>query len=201
MLPVQISSEELKQLRNAARRFNADFKANMEVFYDLCFCICAPQTTFTANRQVNDTLRASGFFSVDIDKARLEEIARPARFFRQKAENLSRAKTQFPDIIKVVRSQHLSEYDKRDWIVGNVRGMGMKAASHFLRNMGCQDLAIIDTHILKFLEHDAPSSIEGYLELEEIFREAAHSSDLTIAELDMWVWKVYSNTEWKDFVA
>ncbi len=40
----------------------------------------------------------------------------------------------------------------REWLVGNVLGLGYKEAGHFLRNIGlAEELAILDRHILKNL--------------------------------------------------
>jgi thermostable 8-oxoguanine DNA glycosylase len=76
----------------------------------------------------------------------------------------------------------------------------MKAASHFLRNQGAQELAIIDVHILKFLEHPPPKNRREYLALEALFKARAQDTMLTPAELDVYLWKIYSKTPWADFV-
>ena len=53
---------------------------------------------------------------------------------------------------------NLSDQNKRGWLVVNVNGLGMKASSHFLRNLGNQSFAIIDTHILKYMGVDKPKN-------------------------------------------
>ena len=46
-----------------------------------------------------------------------------------------------------------SPMELREWLVKNVKGLGYKEASHFLRNIGkSEDLAILDRHILKNLQ-------------------------------------------------
>ncbi|MCK4265146.1 hypothetical protein KAW80_02185 [Candidatus Babeliales bacterium] len=36
----------------------------------------------------------------------------------------------------------------------NIKGIGYKEASHFLRNVGYNDVAIIDRHVLRFLKRE-----------------------------------------------
>jgi thermostable 8-oxoguanine DNA glycosylase len=90
----------------------------------------------------------------------------------------------------------------------------MKAASHFLRNTGNDDLAIVDTHIIKFMASLEPeeereeaevrfrkmaTTIKGYETLEEHFEYIAYEAELSVAKLDALVWKNYSRTEWENF--
>src|SRR5256885_1237436 len=62
----------------------------------------------------------------------------------------------------------------REFLVDNVKGLGMKEASHFMRNIGIgKDLAILDRHILKNLKlygvvDEIPNSLtqKKYLDIE-----------------------------------
>jgi len=84
----------------------------------------------------------------------------------------------------------------REWLVRNVKGMGMKEASHFLRNIGLgENLAILDRHILKNLKKlgtidDIPShlSISKYLEIEEKMREFSSRTNIPMSHLDLVLW-------------
>ncbi len=58
-----------------------------------------------------------------------------------------KAREHSGDLKKIIISQPSSRA-ARDWLVENITGLGMKEASHFLRNVGYLDLAIIDKHIL-----------------------------------------------------
>ena len=170
-------------------------KSDQEVFYDLCFCICAPQTKFVYNREVIKALIEADFYGSDISVQELEKIVLRVRFFRNKAKYLLRAKSIFSIILNVVRSEEMSDMDKREWLTQVVEGVGMKVASHFLRNIGCKDLAIIDVHVLKYLNCLPPKNKAAYLELESMFRDAAANSGTSVAELDLIVWRHYSGIE------
>ena len=76
----------------------------------------------------------------------------------------------------------------------NIKGLGYKESSHFLRNIGYDDYAIIDSHILDLLKRNnlvtPPKTLtrKKYLEIEAILRAIATRTDLTLAELDMYLW-------------
>jgi N-glycosylase/DNA lyase len=82
----------------------------------------------------------------------------------------------------------------REWLVNNVKGLGMKESSHFLRNIGYKDLAIIDFHIVDLLEREKlierPKTItpKKYLEIEQILAELGKKTNLNLAELDLYLW-------------
>ena len=114
------------------------------------------------------------------------------RFPNVRAEYISESiklKEKLKDIIQF--------YDKktlREWFVNNVKGLGYKEVSHFFRNIGFDDYAIIDFHIIDILvEHkliERPKTItkKKYLEIEELLKSIAKETNLTLAELDLYLW-------------
>jgi len=82
----------------------------------------------------------------------------------------------------------------REWIVKNIKGIGYKEASHFLRNIGYDEYAIVDFHIVDLLvKHDIvekPKSMTKtkYLEIEEILKTIGNRVNLNMAELDLYLW-------------
>jgi len=87
-------------------------------------------------------------------------------------------------------------FERREWIVKNVRGMGWKEASHFLRNVGFgEELAILDRHILRNMERldvieSIPKTITGknYVEMEAKLREYVKTIDIPMDEMDLLLW-------------
>lgn len=237
---MKITIKDRAELKNILNKFSKR-KTKRAIFHDLCFALTAPQTTFKSNIKVINELKRSEFYEKPVDlflggfqkeKNALKELLKPVRFYNNKAKYLIGAKRNFQQVLDLVWKEHgdysyLNNdcgYDKREWLVKNVKGLGMKAASHFLRNLGYNALAIIDTHIIKFLAKnhiDYPHFItkrwgdpevdhlilfkklacskQGYEELESLFQESAGHMNLTTAELDALVWKQYSNTDWKEF--
>jgi len=84
----------------------------------------------------------------------------------------------------------------REWLVANIKGMGYKEASHFLRNIGLgKGLAILDVHILKNLKRygvlkKMPASLtkKTYLEIEEKMRRFSKKIGIPLEELDLLLW-------------
>ena len=87
-----------------------------------------------------------------------------------------------------------NEANLREWIVKNVKGLGYKEASHFLRNVGFQDYAIIDFHIVDLLVKyhliNKPKTMtkSKYLEIEGILKELGEKLKLNMAQLDLYLW-------------
>lgn len=197
MLDLEITSLDKVLAIECVSEITAD-KTDENIFYDLCFCLCAPQTTFESNRAVLQDLVDADFYRERISKKELIEIVKRVRFKNNKAKYLLEAKNIFPFILDIVHGDK-DCIEKRNVLVDSVLGMGMKVASHFLRNQGCIDLAIIDTHILKFLEAPYPTTNRKYEELEREFKLASEQYGLTLAELDAYIWKKFSGVSWKDF--
>lgn len=195
---MRITYRDRVEASKTINRFNKE-KSTEEIFYDLCFALLAPQTTFKSNIKTVDSLKKIDFYRNDVDEPLLQEVVRATRFFRQKASRLLKAKEQFKEILGIIESDS-SSVEKRNRLVKKVNGLGMKAGSHFLRNLGHKDLSIIDTHVLKYMKREMPKSKKEYLILENEFSQIAKKLKITPAELDAIVWKKYSNTPWENFV-
>ena len=87
-----------------------------------------------------------------------------------------------------------NEEELREWLVKNIKGLGYKEASHFLRNIGFKNFAIIDFHIINLLvKYDIikkPRTLTKikYLEIETILRNIAKNLGVSLAELDLYLW-------------
>jgi N-glycosylase/DNA lyase len=98
--------------------------------------------------------------------------------------------------IKELLARQGDVFNRREWLVRHVKGMGYKEASHFLRNTGDgARLAILDRHILKNLEIlGVTGSIPGsltrnrYLEIEDSMREFSAAIGIPMDHLDFVLW-------------
>ena len=163
-MKLKITKQDRQALKKVIENFGRK-KTDEEIFYDLCFCICAPQTTFKSNIKVVNDLKTYGFYSTNsyaIKLAEMHDIVKPVRFYNNKTNYLIEAKKKFSKILKLVKdfqkTNQSNEWKStanskmfRQLLVNQVKGFGMKASSHFLRNLGDTRLAIIDTYIIKFL--------------------------------------------------
>ena len=127
-------------------------------------------------------------------------IVKSCRFKNKKAKYLLHAKLKFHALISAIRDETLTNKQKRDFLCDNIKGMGMKAASHFLRNLGIFDLAIIDTHIINRFGIEAPKNRNEYRYFEFLIEKYCVKNSIEMHILDAILWKRYSKTSSEDFI-
>jgi N-glycosylase/DNA lyase len=117
------------------------------------------------------------------------------RFAEKRAEYIFSAREYASNIKELLQSQKSSRH-AREWLVTNIMGLGMKEASHYLRNVGYFDLAIIDRHILSNMVElkiipEAPKSLtkKRYLEYEVVLDSAAKKLGMPLGEMDLYLWQ------------
>ncbi len=163
-----------------------------EIFKELCFCMLT--ANFSAKRAIEIQKRIGDRF-LTLSKQELETKLRDLgyRFPRTRARYIVEAR-KIMEGIREILSSNLSEYEKREWLVRSVKGFGYKEASHFLRNIGYKDVAIIDFHILDILKQYSivkktkNLTKQKYLEIEEKLRKIAKKLNISLAELDLYLW-------------
>jgi N-glycosylase/DNA lyase len=193
-----ISDSDREIIQQIFEKFRKNLDDAEYIFYNMCFAICAPQAKFSKNLFVIQKLKEYDFYHKDISDDILIELVKNVRFHR-KAKYLKIAKSKFSDIYNLIKSNAINPHEKRDILVKMIPGVGLKAASHFMRNLGYDDFAIIDTHILKFLNEKSPKNRNEYLNLEYKFIILSNVNNLSPGAADAYVWKVYSKTKWEDF--
>ncbi len=117
------------------------------------------------------------------------------RFAERRAEYIVEARRLAPDLKGIIQGFRTSKA-AREWLIKNVKGLGWKEASHFLRNVGYLDVAIIDRHILSNMrEHGLIVDDSGkgltkrrYLEYERILGEVARRTGMALGEMDLYLW-------------
>jgi N-glycosylase/DNA lyase len=98
------------------------------------------------------------------------------------------------DLPGILRWQNRDE--AREYLVEKLYGIGYKEASHFLRNTGIFDFAILDKHILRILSDDLGidtgkiSQKNRYKIIEERFIDIAKSFDMSPGIFDLYLWKI-----------
>jgi thermostable 8-oxoguanine DNA glycosylase len=77
----------------------------------------------------------------------------------------------------------------RDTIVKNVKGIGYKLASMFLRNTRGLNYAVIDIHIKRYLTEQGYNINKNYKAIEKDFMNVASKLNRDPYELDMAIWQ------------
>ncbi|MBN2250623.1 MAG: N-glycosylase/DNA lyase [Candidatus Altiarchaeota archaeon] len=179
-----------KAVRTRAKQF-ASFrkKGSSELFRELCFCI------MTANCSAQSCIKSQdemgvGFLKLP-EKELREKLKSSGYRFHNRAAYIIDARRHVESL------RGLADMDgtaAREWLAKNVKGLGFKEASHFLRNTGAEDLAIIDFHIIDLLERyglvERPNTLnkKRYIEIEDVLRGLAADAGINLMELDLYLW-------------
>ncbi len=183
--------------KDPIRRRLAEFSAvpRNEYFYELVYCLLTPQSSaVNAGRAVEALRRAESAGTAVQPVEILSNRSHYIRFHRTKAEWVRQARARFPEIAGML-SNGTGSPQLRAWLAGNVNGLGWKEASHFLRNIGHRDLAILDRHILRNLRrHGVIRSLprtltrREYFRIERAFRTFSEAVGVSMDELDLYFW-------------
>lgn len=157
-------------------------QSNNELFKELCFCI------LTANYNAAGGIKIQNEMGDDFLNLNEKQLAKKLkelghRFPNARANYIYESRKKLPEL----------QLD-RDWLVKNIKGLGMKEASHFLRNIGFDNYAIIDFHIVDLLEKhniiERPKTLtkNKYLEIENKMKQLADKTNLNLSKLDMYLW-------------
>ena len=170
-----------------------------DVFAELSFCLLTPQSSAKVCWAAVTKLREQSLL-LKGTVSDLEPHLSQVRFGESKAKYIVEARELFSKngelALKSKISSFYNPFELREWLVENVKGLGYKEASHFLRNIGLgEEFAILDRHILRNLNRlgvipEIPVSItkKRYLEMEEKLRRFSTEIGIPMAELDLLFW-------------
>ena len=102
------------------------------------------------------------------------------------------AKSLYGSLKKIIKPlADRDQWEAREFLVNKVNGIGYKEASHFLRNVGYFDLAIIDRHVLRFIT-DIVGDIKlrkrrDYFLVEGLLRSIADGLNIQVGLLDLFI--------------
>ncbi len=187
-----LKNSEIKDVINSRiKEFSQIKKSSInDIFSELCFCImtanCGAEQCIRIHEKINDGFN---YLSQEQLTQKFKEFG--YRFPNIRAKYITEA-TDFKDELEnIIRSQ---ETNIRDWLVKNIKGLGYKEASHFLRNIGYKNYAIVDFHIVDLLvkynliKKPKTMTKRKYLEIERILQDLGSEVSLNLAELDLYLW-------------
>jgi N-glycosylase/DNA lyase len=167
-------------------------KSDDELFKELCFCILTANYSAEGGMRIQKEI-GDGFLSLPEPELaeKLKHLGH--RFPEARAKYIVGAR-KYKNNLKDIIDSNKDEKALRAWFAENVKGLGYKEASHFLRNIGFDNLAIIDFHIIDILARhgliEAPKTLtrKKYLEIEQVLEKIAAKLNVTLAELDLYLW-------------
>lgn len=173
------------------------------ILEELVFCLLTPQSKARACWRAVERLKERGLLRAP-DPERVAGELVGVRFPRSKARYVTMAVNLFGKILRKLLDFEDAE-KAREWLVKNVKGLGYKEASHFLRNIGySENLAILDRHVLKNLHQlgvldEIPRSLspKTYLEIEGRMRKFSREVGIPLGHLDLLLWSMETGEVFK----
>ena len=187
-------------IKKRLKSFNKIGKLNDKgLFEELAFCLFTPGSkAINGDKAVRD-LKSKDLLFIGSKCLIAKRLRGVVRFHNNKASYLVEARKIFINKSKLSIKKRLISDEPlaiREWLAKNIKGLGFKEASHFLRNIGLgKGLAILDTHILKNLKKynvidNIPNTLspKQYLNMECKMREFSNKVHIPLDELDLLFW-------------
>ena len=174
-------------------------KDDNRLFEELSFCIFTANTSAEMGLKAVDAVRNVLMTGTADDMTRrLEGVyrfnnVRPAHIIHTR--NYLKNALNFG--LKKKINSFSSKNELRDFFALNkdIKGLGYKEASHFLRNIGFKGYGILDKHIINSLHefgiiktNDKPKNNKEYLEIEQKFIDFSKQVGIGMDELDLLLW-------------
>lgn len=188
-------SDFSRAVENRKQDFIRVGKSSPEIIYgELCFCILTANTSAEMGIRTQEIIGLEGFLNFDEETMRMRLKEARYRFYNVRSKFLVQSRWIVDELPHIVAMK--DRIGARDYLVNNLKGIGYKEASHFLRNVGVFDFSILDKHILNMIRKEYPErkflvgSRKNYLETEKTILEFADSISLEPGILDLYLWKI-----------
>ena len=190
-----VSSPFSKDVDGRAQEFIAFKKESKErIFGELCFCLLTANTSAEMGVRTQEVIGLDGF--LNLDEASLRNALKNSkyRFYNLRSRFIVDSRWIIEELPALINSS--DPFNSREYLVENIKGIGYKEASHFLRNVGVFNFAILDKHILRMLISERPelnikvASRKNYLATEQVIIQMAENMGLEPGILDLYMWKI-----------
>ncbi len=173
--------------------FNPFFQTHFctDLVKEFVFCFCTANSSAISGLKVQKLLEKENPFFLSLEEWQNILKSSGVRFYQRKSGYIFKALKNFE---LVERALNFNTAEARKALL-RFKGLGLKEASHFLRNTGRKDVAILDRHILRWLLKkgyisNIPSSLtpSTYLKIENLVKELAKRSGISPAGFDLVLW-------------
>ena len=190
-----VNSEASGLINARAEDFRRMGKSSKEILFgELCFCLLTANTSAELGIRTQEMIGLDGFLYYDEEKLRDELKRVKYRFYNVRSRFISQARWIIDELPGLMREKDRSGI--REYLVENVKGIGYKEASHFLRNVGIFDFVILDKHILRMLGEEfgleklKNTPRKEYLKNEELVIDLSGKMKMEPGILDLYMWKI-----------
>lgn len=197
MLRELVQDKKLRaRVLERVEEFLLNNKAGEEIWFrELILCLLTANSSFISAYKALNNLYSHDIELLDIEQ--ISVILRDAgyRFYNLKSRYIREAIEKYYGRIKALVKPiaDIDQFEAREFLVNNIKGLGYKEASHFLRNLGYFELAIIDRHILRYVNTNLYVSVKKvdnkhrYLLVEGLLRAIASALNMQVGLLDLFI--------------
>jgi N-glycosylase/DNA lyase len=208
---LKLNNNIIKEIKKVYSKFKEEIERRLEefksigksanpeeLFTELAFCILTPQSKAKLCWEAIQEMSKKNILLTGTKKE-INKKLQKVRFKNKKTQYLIEARNKFfcdnnSIYINIKKSKNPSEL--REYFVKNVKGIGWKEASHFLRNIGLgEEIAILDRHIIRNLiklgvikEYPKNLSEKNYEEIEGKMKKLSKDVDISMDVLDLVFW-------------
>tara|TARA_B100001996_G_C18597721_1_gene568571 strand:- start:515 stop:1171 length:657 start_codon:yes stop_codon:yes gene_type:complete len=198
----QIYQEKRLEITKKVESFSlVNVNSYKDTFLELIFVILAAGTSAKLALKTTEILKKNDFIFHSNMKDIILKLKECYRFYNVRGKYIyitrSYIKESFDNNFNKIFANNSEHYQRRNFFYSNkmIQGVGMKASSHFLRNIGFNDYAILDKHIINLLKECGIISADikilnekNYLRIEKILREIGARHNLNLSSLDLVMW-------------
>ncbi|HOJ87640.1 MAG TPA: N-glycosylase/DNA lyase [Pseudothermotoga sp.] len=194
--------DDLRQIKDQAQKLVEDrfreFKllgengSEEDLFSELCFCVLTANWSAQGGIKAQQVIGKEGFLTLEQDDLELSLARLGHRYPTARASYIIKNRDLFGNLRSVIK---MDPFVAREWLAKNALGIGFKEASHFLRNVGVEELAILDRHVLSLMNkhgiiNELPKSItkSRYLLYEDRLRKVANDFGEPLGKFDLYLW-------------
>ncbi len=199
---ISVFNEQKEIINNKCKNFKNILKSGKseDIFYEITYCILAAGTSAELALKTNENIIKEGFVLNANLSELVKELKKCYRFYNVRGEYIFNTreylKLKYSFDIKKMLDSNNDPIALRNQIANdkNIRGLGMKAASHFLRNIGYDDLAILDIHVISLMKDLSliPKNVKltnkNYERIESILRKFSVHVKIELPKLDLVLW-------------
>lgn len=190
-----IKSPFSADVNNKVQEFRSFRKrSSEEIFFELVFCIITANTSAKLGTKMQERLGIEPFLYYGMEELRNALHKERCRFYNTRSRYIYESRKLINELPVIIN--HPDPWYAREYLIQNVKGLGYKEASHFLRNTGTFSFAILDKHILRLVLGEKTNSFslskKQYIKIEKIFRSISESFGMEPGIFDLYVWKIAS---------
>lgn len=165
-----------------------DIELETGIFGELCFCILTANSSAELGIRIQKEVGDEGFYNLPEEKL--------AKIFSDMGHRYANIRAKYIILarnfdLKILEGKKNGKFLRN--VVMRIKGLGMKESSHFLRNIGFSDVAIVDRHIYRFLvRHNIVPFKKTitptlYLQCESALEQLSKMTGIPLPALDLYI--------------